>query len=156
MNKNKNIIIDFLNEYYIINKNITLKDIHYNLDTKKFNIILLFKLERNLITNNTKIIYLNDFKESDFKKNDFNEKDYLYKYYDNSIEKVSEYIYYIKNYLNSTVQNILFNDFKYNKITENIIIGAGLYLIHSNYYKVWNKKNNEIEESYYFYFLDKD
>lgn len=146
MNKNKNIIIDFLNQYYITNKNITLKNINYDIDTKDYDIILLFKLESDLKTNDTKIIYLNEFKNND----------YFYKYYDISIEKVSEYIFYIKNYLNPSAQNILLNNFKYNQIILNIIIGAGLYLIHSNYYKLFKKKKDNIEETYYFFFLDKD
>jgi len=147
MNKNKNIIIDFLNQYYITNKNITLKNINYDINTKDFDIILLFKLEKNLKTNDTKIIYLNEL----------NENDKFYKCYDNSIEKVSEYIYYIKNYFNQTIQNILFNDFKYNALIENIIIGAGLYLLHSNYYKIFVEKQDDlIENSYYFFFLEKN
>lgn len=146
MNKNKNIIIDFLNQYYISNKNITLKKINYDINTKDYDIILLFKLKKDINTNNTKIIYLNDF----------DEKDKFFKYYDKSIEKVSEYIYYIKNYLDQKTQNILLNDFKYNIIIENSIIGAGLYLIHSNFYTYYKMKNDNIEETYYFYFLDKN
>ena len=133
MNKNKNIIIDFLNQYYISNKNITLKKINYDINTKDYDIILLFKLKKDINTNNTKIIYLNDFDE-----------------------KVSEYIYYIKNYLDQKTQNILLNDFKYNVIIENSIVGAGLYLIHSNFYTYYKMKNDNIEETYYFYFLDKN
>ena len=146
MNKNKNIIIDFLNQYYISNKNITLKKINYDINTKDYDIILLFKLKKDINTNNTKIIYLNDF----------DEKDKFFKYYDKSIEKVSEYIYYIKNYLDQKTQNILLNDFKYNVIIENSIVGAGLYLIHSNFYTYYKMKNDNIEETYYFYFLDKN
>lgn len=147
MNKNKNIIIDFLNQYYITQKQILLNNINIPIDTKKYNMLLLFKLVINLKTNDTKIIYLNEFDENDKFYKDF---------YDNSIEKVSEYIYYIKNYLNFNIQDILLNNFKYNIININILIGAGLYLIHSNYYKTYEIGDNNNKEIYFFYSLDKD
>jgi len=149
MNKNNNIIIDFLNQFYIVNKNITLENINYDINTKNFDVILLFKLNKNLNTNTTKIIYLNDLDTNDKFYND---------YYDKSIEKVSEYIFYIKNFLNQNVQDILFNDFviNNNEINDKIIIGAGLYLIHSNYYKVFVHKYSNFEDIYCFFFLDKN
>ena len=142
MNKNKNIIIEFLNQFYINKKYITLNNdnININFNEKNYKKILLFKIIKD--NNNCKIIYLNDFNDDD---------KYYKKYYDISIETVSEYIYYIKNYLDINCQNILFNNFIFNDININILIGAGMYLLHTIYYKEITENN----EKYYFFFINK-
>lgn len=147
MNKNnKNILLEFLNQYFISEKNILFNNIRIFRDTKDYDVILLLKTTYNNETKKFKITYLNELEENDI---------YYKDYYDKSIEKVTEYIYYVKNYLNNNIQNILFNDFDFNNRTliKQILIGAALYLFHSNYFSVFVENNNENE--YIFIYLNK-
>ena len=145
MNKNnKNILLEFLNQYFISEKNILFNNIRISRDTKDYDVILLLKTTYNNKIKKFKITYLNELEENDI---------YYKDYYDKSIEKITEYIYYVKNYLNNNIQNILFNDFDFNnmKLIKQILIGAALYLFHSNYFSVFVENNNE----YIFIYLNK-